>query len=295
MIIVTGATGQLGSLILERLLDLVPVHQIAASARDPQKAGDLASRGVQVRRGDFSEPDSLVTAFKGASQVLIVSSNARAHGGDTLAQHRAAIDAARTAGARRIVYTSHMGASASSAFPPMHDHAATEAMLRAAGIAWTALRNGFYAESVSQYLGNATASGVLEAPQDGKVSWTAHADLASAAARILADEGRFDGPTPPLTATDALDFSDIAKILSDLTGRSIERRTITDSEQEARLAARSLPPAIVAIALGLYRAARAGEFAASDPTLKTLIGRAPMTLREVLARAQPALSTAPRI
>ncbi|MDH7794595.1 MULTISPECIES: SDR family oxidoreductase [unclassified Beijerinckia] len=284
MIIVTGATGQLGSLIVERLLELIPAGQVAASARDPRKAGHLASRGVQVRRGDFSEPDSLAAAFEGATQVLIVSSNARAHGGDTLAQHRAAIDAARTAGARRIVYTSHMGASASSAFPPMHDHAATEAMLRDTGIAWTALRNGFYAESVPQYLGNTAASGVLEAPLDGKVSWTAHADLAAAAAHALTDEGRLDGPTPPLTAPDALDFADIAKILSDLSGRPIERRMIADSEQEARLAARGLPPAIIAIALGLYRAARAGEFAATDPTLKSLIGRPPITLREVLAR-----------
>lgn len=284
MIIVTGATGELGSLIVERLLDLIPAERIGASVRDPDKASDLTKRGVRVRRGDFAEPDSLAGAFEEATQLLIVSSNARVYGGDTLAQHRAAIDAARAAGARRIVYISHMAAGPSSAFPPMHDHAATEDMLRTSGVAWTALRNGFYAESVPMYLGDAASTGALEAPEDGKVAWTAHADLAAAAARILADEGRFDGPTPPLTAREALDFGDIAKILTGLTGHRVERRTIADSALENRLAARGLPPAVIAITLGMYRAARADEFAAATPTLASLLGREPATLRQVLAR-----------
>lgn len=285
MIIVTGATGQLGSLIVERLLDLVPADRVGVSVRDPDKANGLARRGVRVRRGDFAEPDSLATAFEGAAQVLIVSSNARAHGGDTLAQHRAAIDAAHAAGARRIVYTSHMAVSASSAFPPMHDHAATEAMLRETGIAWTALRNGFYAESVRLYLGDAASSGELETPQDGKVSWTAHTDLAEAAARVLADEGRFDGPTPPLTARDALDFADVARILGELSGHPVKRRIIADTDLETRLATQGMPPAVISITLGLYRAARAGEFGATSPTLAGLIGHEPTTLREVLVRS----------
>ena len=285
MIIVTGATGRLGSLIVEALLNLVPADGIGASVRDPGKGLELAKRGVRVRRGDFAEPESLTAAFEGATQVLIVSSNARAHGGDTLAQHRAAIQAAEAAGARRIVYTSHMAASASSAFPPMHDHAATEAMLQDCGIAWTALRNGFYAESVPRLVGDATSSSELVAPEDGEVSWTAHVDLAAAAARVLAQEGRFDGPTPPLTAREALDFGNVAAILSDLSGRRIERKTVADGDYEARLVAQGLPPVVVAITLGMYRAARAREFAATDPTLATLLGREPTTLREVLSRA----------
>lgn len=283
MIIVTGATGQLGRLVVERLLELVPVNRIAASTRDPGKADDLARRGVDVRHGDFSKPDSLVTAFAGATQVLVISSNARAYGGDTPGQHRIAIDAARAAGAQRIVYTSHMAVSATSAFPPMHDHAATEDMLRSAGIAWTALRNGFYAESARLFLGNAAASGVFAAPKDGKVCWTAHTDLAAAAAQVLVQEGRFDGPTPPLTAREALDFGDLAKILGDLSDCQVERQVISDIEMEANLAARGMPPAVIAITLGMYRAAHAGEFAATDPTLAKLIGREPMTMREVLA------------
>lgn len=283
MIIVTGATGQLGGLIVERLLDLMPAGRIGVSVRNPAKAQALAKRGVRVRQGDFAEPDSLPVAFEGASQVLVVSSNARAVGGDTLSQHQAAIAAARTAGVQRIVYTSHMAAAATSAFPPMHDHMATEDMLRQSGLAWTALRNGFYAESVPLYLGDAMSSRHLAVPQDGKVAWTSHADLAAGAARILVDEGRFDGPTPPLTASRAQDFNDIAQILGDLTGHPVARQLIADDMLATRLAALSMPPSVVRITLGFYQAARLGEFSATHPTLRELIGREPAALRDLLA------------
>lgn len=283
MIVVTGATGKLGGRIVEELLAKLPADQVGASVRDLAKAEAVARRGVRVRHGDFDDPGSLAAAFEGASQVLIVSSNARAQGGDPLAQHRTAIDAARAAGAHRIVYTSHMAISASSAFPPMHDHAATEAMLREAGVGWTALRNGFYASTVPTMVGDAASSGVLAAPKDGKVSWTAHRDLAAAAAAVLLQDGRFEGSTPPLTASEALDLDDVAAIVADLYGRPVRRQIISDEEQAARMAQRGVAPVAIEIALGLYRAARAGEFAASDPMLATLLGREPMTLRAVLA------------
>ena len=283
MIVVTGATGTLGNLIVEALLACLPADQVGVSVRDPAKAEALVRRGVRVRRGDFAEPASLISAFEGAAQLLLISSNARASGGNALAQHRAAINAAKAAGARRIVYTSHMGASASSAFAPMHDHAATEAVLSDSGLAWTALRNGFYASSLAMMIGDAASSGVLAAPQDGKVSWTAHCDLAAAATAILIEEGRFEGPTPPLTAAAALDLGDIAAVLADLHARPIAREVIDDDKHAARMVANGVPPTAIAITLGLYRAARDGEFAAVDPTLATLLGRAPTTLREMLA------------
>jgi uncharacterized protein YbjT (DUF2867 family) len=283
MIIVTGATGQLGRAIVERLLARMPAQRVGVSVRDPAKAHQVAAHGVRVRRGDFAEPETLHAAFEGATQLLMVSSNARASGGDTLAQHQAAIAAARAVGARRVVYTSHMAASATSAFPPMHDHAATEELLRQSGLAWTALRNGFYAASGVALMGDALTTGVLAAPADGAVSWTAHADLAEAAALLLVDEGRYDGPTPPLTAAQSLDLADLAGIASTLSGRSIRREVIPDEELRARMTARGLPPGAVQVALGLYAASRKGEFAAVDPTLAELLGRQPTSLRDVLA------------
>jgi uncharacterized protein YbjT (DUF2867 family) len=283
MIIITGATGHLGRAIVQKLVERVPAPQVAVSVRDVKKATDLEALGVRVRQGDFTQPESLRHAFEGAQQVLIVSSNAAATGGDPLAQHRAAIEAARAAGARRIVYTSHMGASATSAFPPMHDHAATEEMLRQSGLAWTALRNGFYADSGLVLMGDALTTGVLAAPADGKVSWTTHADLAEAAAIILKDEGRYEGPTPPLTAAEALDLADLAAIASELSGRTVRREMLSEEALRAKLAARGLPERVARISLGLYEASRKGEFAAVDPTLAGLLGRSLLRMRDLIA------------
>ncbi|WP_417681517.1 NAD(P)H-binding protein [Roseibium sp.] len=283
MFIVTGATGQLGHAIVRKLVEQVPAAEVGATCREPEKAADLAALGVRVRPGDFGDPESLALAFEGARQVLIVSSNARAYGGDTLTQHRNAIDAARAAGAERIVYTSQMAARATSAFPPMHDHAATEDMLRDCGLAWTALRHGFYASSGIAMLGEALKTGVMETAQDGPVAWTAHADLAEAAAIILAQTARESGPTPPLTGPEALDFGDLAAIASDLSGKPISRRIVADDALQAKLAERGTPGPVAAIVLGLYRAARAGEFANVDPTLERLLGRKPISMRDVMA------------
>ncbi len=283
MIIVTGATGQLGRAIVEHLVRRVPASQVGVSVRDPAKAGDLAALGVKVRRGDFAEPASLAQAFEGATQLLMVSSNASAQGGDPIAQHRAAIEAAGAAGVRRIVYTSHMAASSVSAFPPMLDHARTADMLGRSGLAWTALRNGFYASVGLSLMGDGLKTGVIEAPADGKVSWTAHADLAEAAAIILTDEGRYDGPTPPLTASAALDLVDLARAASALLGRPVKRQVITDDQLRTRITARGAPDAAANIAVGLYVASRRGEFSQVDPTLEHLLGRPAISLRDLIA------------
>ena len=283
MIIVTGATGQLGHAIALQLSHRLPASQIGVSVRDPAKASDLEALGIRVRAGNFEDGSSLRHAFEGASQVLIVSSNARAYGGDSLAQHRAAIDAAKAVGARRILYTSHMAVSDTSAFHPMLDHHATEAMLAESGLAWTSLRNGFYGQSGLALMGDALKTGLIEAPADGKVSWTAHADLAEAAAIILADEGSYEGPTPPLTSSEALDLSDLAALASGLLGREITRETITDDTLRTRMLARGLPERVIAISLGLYRASRDGEFAQVDPTLEKLLGRPPIRMLALIA------------
>lgn len=280
MIIVTGATGQLGRSIVERLLTRVPAHQVGVSVRDPGKARALAAQGVRVRHGDFTDAASLAHAFEGATQVLIVSVDKM--GDEAVKQHRAAIDAAVAAGARRILYTSHMGASAASRFEACRGQAADEEALRDCGVPFTSLRNGFHAMSAANFLGHAVASGTLALPADGPVCWTAHADLADAAAAILADEGRFDGPTPPLTAAQALNFDDIAVIATEITGRPITRTTVTDDQFRTQLTATGVPAPVAEQLLGIFAASRAGEFATPDPTLATILGREPTPLAAVL-------------
>lgn len=280
MIIVTGATGQLGRQTVEHLLRRRPADRVGVSVRDPKKAEDLAARGVRVREGDFTDPGSLAHAFEGATQVLIVSVDQ--FGEEAVQQHRTAIEAAVKAGARRVLYTSHMGASPASHFQACRDHAATEEILRTCGVPYTALRNGFYAAAALQFLGPALDSGQIALPGDGPVNWTAHADLAEAAAAILADEGRYDGPTPPLTATRSLTFEDVAVLATGITGRPFTRTTVPDDTFRGHLAEAGLPADRVEGLLGVFTAARAGEFAAQDPTLATLTGHAPVELEAVL-------------
>lgn len=223
----------------------------------------------------------LPAAFEGAAQVLVVSVNKL--GEEALRMHRDAIQAARTAGARRVLYTSHMGARADSPFVPAVDHAATEAILAEGGGAFTALRHGFYAESALHMIGSGFQDGELRVPEDGPVSWTARADLAEADAVLLANEGRLDGVTPPLTAPEAFTMADLAAIASELTGREIKRVVVSDDEwREAKVGA-GVPAQMAQMLLGAWHAARRGDFATNDPTLATLLGRRPQTMRDVLA------------
>ncbi len=282
MIVITGATGKLGQLIVEGLLSRLPGSEICVSVRNPEKASALQGLGVRIRRGDFAQPDSLAPAFEGATQLLLISSNAEAFGGDSVAQHRAAIEAAKQAGVKRILYTSHAAASSSSSFPPMRTHAATETMLAESGLTWTALRNGFYADSALLYMGRDWRNGSIKAPADGKVAWTAHRDLAEAAAAILIGTATFDGATPPLTGQEALNLEDLAELGSSLLGRHIERQVLPDSEFRLELEKHNVPLPIVKISLGFFEASRKGEFAAIDPTLEKLIGHPVTTMQQVL-------------
>ncbi len=156
-------------------------------------------------------------------------------------------------------------------------------MLAELAMAWTSLRNGFHAASGLMMMGDAPQSGLLAAPVDGKVSWTAHADLAEAAAKILVDDGRFDGPTPPLTGARALDLADLAEIASEVVGRPVRRQVIADEALSARMAERGAPPRMADLLLGFYIAGRNGEFAAIDLTLERLLGRSPKSMRDVMA------------
>jgi uncharacterized protein YbjT (DUF2867 family) len=280
VIVISGATGQLGSQIVRHLLDRVSAERIGVSVRDPDRAADLAALGVRVRHGDFADPASLTEAFEGATQVLIVSAAATAEA--AVALHAAACRAAHDVGARRILYTSHQAAAADSLFAPMPDHAATERYLAGTGTPFTALRNGFYASTLPWLIGAALQTGELIAPADGPVSWTTHADLAEAAAIVLADDGRFEGPTPPLTAPQAVDLDDVAGVLSELTGHPVRRVVATDDEYAAGMTAQGMPEERAAMMLGLFRAARRGEFAATGPALGDLLGRPATSVDTVL-------------
>lgn len=281
MIVVTGATGNLGRQVVEGLLKQLPSSRIGVSVRDPAKAEDLQQLGIRVIQGDFADPATLPAAFDGAEQVFIISVNR--FGPEATQQHANAIQAAKVAGARRILYTSHQAASPASVFVPCsQNHAPTEALLQASGVPYVSLRNGFYAESALFQLGGFQQTGKLSLPADGPVSWTARADLAEAAVAALTQPGLLDGISPPLTASETLDFNGIAKLVSEILGREVVRETISDAAYREGLMAQGLP-AFMADALGtLYAAARAHEFDIIDPTLERILRRKPTPMQTVL-------------
>ena len=280
MIIVTGATGALNGATVDHLLERVSPREVVVAVRDPARARRFADRGVEVRRGDYADPSSLPTAFAGADQLLLVSSNdPRA---DAVSLHGTAIDAAVSAGVGRILYTSHQGAAADTPFGPGRDHAATEALLAASGVAWTSLRNGFYAHSLNWLLGPWREAGLITVPADGPVSWTAREDVAEAAAIILASDGAYDGPVT-LAATAAPTFEDIAGTASELAGHEVGLEVVGEDAWVGAQVAAGQPEFMARLLLGMYQAAHGGFFAGVDPLLGALLGREPQTVRDLLA------------
>jgi len=282
MIVITGATGALNGATVAHLLKRVPASQIAVVARDVAKAQPFADLGIDVRRGDYADPASLPAAFDGADQLLLVSSSDPA--ADAVDLHRVAIDAAKAASVGRILYTSHQGAALDTPFGPGRDHAATEQLLADSGVAWTSLRNGFYAHSLSWLTGPWRETGAIAVPADGPVSWTSRDDEAEAAAIILASNGAYNGATT-LTASSAPTLDDIAVMASEIAGRTIERTVVGDDEWVAAQIASGRPEVMARFTLGMYRAAREGFFAGVDPLLGTLLEREPQSARVALDEA----------
>ena len=283
MIVITGATGRLGGAVLRELLDRVPASEIGVSTTTPDAVRDLTDRGVRVRRGDYDDPSSLAHAFEGADRVLLIS--APRIGQAATDAHRIAIDAARGAGVERLFYTSHVGADALSPFPPAVTHAATEVMLRDSGVPFTALRNGFYADTPIRLIGDAVAHGELRLPADGPISWTTHDDLAPAIAALLLDP-EVTEPVVNLTAGSAVDAEGLAEIASTVAGRPIPLRRIADEEYRAGLVAAGVPEMGAVMSLAIFQAARQRRLGIVDPALESLIGRPSRALVDVVAPVQ---------
>lgn len=285
MIIVTGATGALNGGTVDQLLKRLPATDIVVAARDPAKAQRFADLGIEVRQADYAKPSTLVPAFQGADQLLLVSSSDPM--ADAVNLHQAAIDAAVAASVGRILYTSHQGAALDTPFGPGRDHAKTEELLASSGIAWTALRNGFYAHSLTWMMGPWRESGIIQVPADGPVSWTAREDAAEAAAIIIASNEAYDGPVT-LTVNAAPTFHDIAPIASGIFGRTIKTEVMDPDAWVAAKIASGQPEGMARFTLGFFNAASAGFFAGTDPLLGTLLGREPNTVQQLFAQLQTA-------
>ncbi|MDM7890788.1 NAD(P)H-binding protein [Curtobacterium caseinilyticum] len=279
MITITGATGALNGATADHLLRRLPASELVVVTRDPARAARFAERGATVRQGDYDDPAGLTTAFAGTDRLLLVSSNDPA--GDTVAQHRNAVQAATDAGVGHVFYTSHQGAGAGSPFVPAQHHAATESVLAASGLRWTSLRNGFYAHSLQWLLGPWAATGMVALPADGPVSWTAREDAAEAAAALLLQEAPAEGPLT-ITASAAPTFAELTDRLAERVGRDVGFTLVDPERWVERAVGAGQDERMVRFLLGMYQAAGDGWFAGTDPTLRTLLGREPRPADDAL-------------
>ena len=281
-IVVTGATGHLGRLIVEGLLrDGVTPDEIVAAGRSTDKIADLADRGVRVVRMDYTDPESMAVAFAGAQTLMLVSSS---EVGQRAAQHGAAIDAAKLAGVGRIVYTSAPKAD-NTALILAPEHKITEELIRASGIPFTILRNGWYSENYAGTAAQAKEAGVLAASVgDGLVASASRVDYADAAVAVLTGEGH-ENAVYELSGDTAWSHTELAAVLTDILGRDVAYTSLTEAEHLAALEAAGLDAGTAGFVVALDGNIRDGLLAETSGELRALIGRPTTPLRDGLAAA----------
>lgn len=281
-LVVTGASGHLGRLTVQSLLDRgVPAERIVATARTPETLDDLADRGVDVRQADYTDPQSLKEAFAGAERVLLVSSSAI---GQRIDQHRNVIDAAREAGVDLIVYTSAPRADTTEMLLAA-EHAATEQMVRDSGLDYVILRNSWYFENYTGQLATALEhKAILGSAGTGRVSAASRADYAEAAAVVLAG----DGPRNhiyELGGDTAFTLSEYAETLSALVGETVAYVDQPAADYQAFLESVGLPEPVARIMADADLALARGDLQVDSGDLSRLLGCPTTSLSDAIREA----------
>jgi NAD(P)H dehydrogenase (quinone) len=281
-IVVTGATGQLGRLIVEALLrDDVAPSDIVAGGRNVARLDDLAVRGVRVARLDYDDPQSLADALAGADTLMLVSAS---EPGRRVGQHRAAIDAAVTAGVKRIVYTSAPRATTSHLILAP-EHKGTEELIAASGIPFTILRNGWYTENYVQTARQAAESGVLvSSVGEGRVASASRKDYADAAAAVLTTEGH-EGRVYELSGDVAWSQEELAAAISQVTGTTVVYTPVNEEQHAAILGKAGLDAGTIGFVTTLDSNISDGVLSETTGELAALIGHPTTPLVEGLAAA----------
>lgn len=281
MIVVTAANGQLGRLVIASLLKTVPASRIVAAVRDPGKAADLADQGVQVRHADYNDPASLDAALEGASKVLLISSNDL---GNRVPQHRNVIDAAVRAKVALLAYTSVLHAERSTLSLAV-EHRATEEAVRASGLPYTLLRNGWYVENYTVSLGGAVAHGALAGGAgEGRIAAAARADYAEAAAAVLTSEGAVE-QVYELAGDSAFTLGDLAAEVSRQTGKQIPFQNLPQGDYVELLKNVGLPAPLAELIADSDAQAAQGALFDDGRALSKLIGRPTVALADAVKAA----------
>lgn len=278
---VTGATGHLGALAIEALLEReVPARDLFAVARTPGKAADLAARGITVRAGDYSKPETLPTALAGVDVLLLVSSSEM---GQRAEQHAAVIEAAKAAGVGRIVYTSLTRAD-TSRIVLAPEHNATEQLLRKSGLAFTILRNNWYTENYTDQIADyLTRGAIVGAVADGRIAAATRADYAAAAAVVMTEDGH-SGTTYELAGT-PFTLKELAAEITEISGTSVEYQDVSVAELVDILKGAGLDDGTAGYVAALDEAAARGDLDIDSNDLARLIGRPSTPLADAVHAA----------
>jgi NAD(P)H dehydrogenase (quinone) len=281
-IAVTGASGHLGRLVIEALLARnLPANRIVALVRDPQKVSDLASRGVEVRRADYTQKDSLEAALTGVNRLLLVSSN---EDGQRIPQHKNVVEAARKSGVGFLAYTSISRAD-TSAMQLVAEHKATEQIIRESGIPFALLRNGWYFENYTDRLASIMEHGaVFGSAGQGRVSAASRADYAEAAAVVLTSADH-ENKVYELGGDTAFTLDDLAAEISKQTGGEIIYRDLPVEEYAQALIGAGLPEPLARILADADLGLKRGDLLVNSGDLRRLTNRPTTTLTEAVAFA----------
>jgi len=281
MIVITGATGQLGRLVIAALLRRgVAANHIVAAVRSPQNATDLAGQGVIVRRADYTEPARLDSAFAGAEKVLLISGN---QVGQRVPQHQAVIDAAKRAGVALLAYTSLVHAT-QSPLALAAEHRATETAIAASGLPTVILRNGWYNENFETRITGAVATGAIHGcAGTGRFSSASRADYAEAAAAVLTRSTSSDIQILELAGSEGYSLADLAGKVATASGKPVQYHDLSQVEYEAALLKHGLPDAFAKILADSDAGVATGALFDEGKTLENLIGRPTTSIDETIA------------
>ncbi|MFP2720884.1 SDR family oxidoreductase [Enterobacter ludwigii] len=276
MIAITGATGQLGQLVIKQLLNTVPANQIVAIVRNPAKAEALSQQGITVRQGDYADESTMTSALKGVEKLLLISSS---EVGQRATQHQNVINAAKAAGVKFIAYTSLLHADKSPL--GLHiEHVATEKALAESGIPYALLRNGWYTENYLASAPPALEHGVfIGAAGEGKIASATRADYAAAAAKVISGDGHA-GNVYELAGDHAWTLSELAAELSKQSGKNVAYQNMSEADFAAALKGVGLPAGLADMLADSDVGASKGGLFDDSHTLSKLIGRPTTPLSE---------------
>lgn len=279
--VITGATGQLGRLVIDVLLRRVPADCIVAAVRNIEKASDIAVLGVQVRQADYNQPASLEAAFQGAEKLLLISSSEI---GQRTHQHQAVIDAAKRSGVKLLAYTSVLHAD-TSVLALAQEHRETEAAILDSGLPFVLLRNGWYTENYTAGFPSALSLGaVVGCAGEGRIASAARADYAEAAATILTSDGTA-GQTYELAGDSAYTLSDFAAAVSRQVGKTINYINLPEADYRNALLGAGLPEPLAGLLADSDTGASRGALFDDGRQLSSLLGRPTTTLESAIMAA----------